>query len=195
VNIAAVVLAAGFSRRLGRPKQTIPFHGELLVERAARVAREAGLAPVFVVVGEDAGFVGQLRQQGCIVLTNTQAEEGIASSIRTGVKAAQMTSVRGLVILACDQVAICPELFQALITEPNSMAGSSYAGRVGIPAYFPASSFDQLLGLHGDVGARELLIGVRAILWEGLEVDIDTEEDLARARQLFGQVFSGPIYK
>ena len=55
-GVAAVVLAAGFSRRLGRPKQTLTLEGESLVSRAARVARDAGLSPVIVVVNPEATF-------------------------------------------------------------------------------------------------------------------------------------------
>jgi CTP:molybdopterin cytidylyltransferase MocA len=51
---------------------------------------------------------------------------------------------------------------------------------VGIPAYFPASTFDSLLQLKGDTGARDLLRNARSVLSENLSFDIDTEEDIAR---------------
>ena len=65
------------------------------------------------------------------------------------------------------------------------MVASEYAGRRGVPAYFPASAFKELMGLRGDVGARELLRGARAVELPGGELDVDTPEDLARARELF----------
>jgi CTP:molybdopterin cytidylyltransferase MocA len=69
---------------------------------------------------------------------------------------------------------------------PGRVTGSRYAGRVGIPAYFPAESFGELMELKGDVGARELLLAAWAVVEEELAVDVDTEEDLAKARAALG---------
>ena len=66
----AVVLAAGASRRLGRPKQTVVIDGETLVERTVRVVMEAELSPVIVVVSPDAEFVDALRERGCLIVVN-----------------------------------------------------------------------------------------------------------------------------
>ena len=175
---AAVILAAGFSRRLGRAKQTVVVGGETLVERAVRVAVEAGLSPVILVVRPGADFVEGLR--GCLVMVNEEAAEGMASSIRCGVRNAGDLRADGVVVMACDQVRLTAGHLQELIAEPETVAASGYAGRVGIPAYFPAAVFGDLMELRGDMGAREMLRGVRAVVDEGLVVDIDTEEDLAK---------------
>jgi CTP:molybdopterin cytidylyltransferase MocA len=165
VSTAAVILAAGFSRRLGRPKQTLKLAGETLVERAARIASEAGLSPIFIVVNREADFCTALEQRGYCVVMNERAAEGMASSIRRGVTAAKTFHASGVVLMTCDQVKLD--------------AASLYAGRKGIPAYFPASSFDALFALAGDTGARELLRPAEAIANEALAVDIDTEADAA----------------
>jgi molybdenum cofactor cytidylyltransferase len=173
VKIAGVVLAAGASTRLGRPKQTLLIESETLVERAVRVAQEAGLAPVIVVVADET-----LKVAGAESVLNVNASEGMSSSIRCGVSSA--SDCDGVVLMACDQPALSAEHLQALIAEPAEIAGSAYAGRVGVPAYFPKSSFEALLVLEGDAGARELLRGVRQVPQENLSFDIDTKEDLAR---------------
>jgi molybdenum cofactor cytidylyltransferase len=180
VSVAAVVLAAGASERLGRAKQTVVLGGETLVERAVRVAMEAGLAPVIVVVR--AG----LELSGCEVVVNEQAGEGVASSIRCGVMRAGELGVEGVVLMTCDQVALRAEHLRALRGVAGQVTGSRYAGKVGIPAYFPAASFGELRALRGDVGARELLLGAASVVEEGLELDVDTEEDVERARKLLG---------
>jgi molybdenum cofactor cytidylyltransferase len=180
--IAAVVLAAGFSRRLGYAKQTIQLGFETLIARSVRVAREAGLAPVVVVVNSE--FAEGLP--GCDVVVNELAEEGMASSIRCGVERARGAGARGVVVMACDQVRLGAEHLRALCAEAERVTGSGYLGKVGIPAYFPAASFGELLELQGDVGARELLRGAAFMVDERLAVDVDTEEDLERARTLFG---------
>ena len=180
MSIAAVILAAGFSRRLGREKQSIEFAGEMLVERAVRMAREAGLMQVIVVVNREASFCEALEERGCLIVMNELAEEGMASSIRRGVSAAWTLRASGVLLMTCDQVGLEVGHLQELVADPGRTAGSGYAGRVGIPAYFPAEKFGDLLVLQGDTGAKVLLKGERVVVDERLAVDVDTEEDLAR---------------
>jgi molybdenum cofactor cytidylyltransferase len=176
-----VVLAAGASRRLGRAKQSVEIGGVTLLERTVRVAVEAGLEPVIVVV-RDADVARWLP--GCDVVVNALAEEGMASSIRAGVARAGELGVVGVVVMACDQVGLRAEHLRDLCAEADRVTGSGYAGKVGIPAYFPAEKFGELMVLRGDVGARELLRGAAAVVDEALALDVDTEADVARARGL-----------
>ena len=180
MSIAGVILAAGFSRRLGRPKQTVVFGSETLVERAARVATASGVTPVIVVVNREADFCEALERRGCLVVMNELAAEGMASSIRRGVRAALSFRASGIILMTCDQVALEADHLRRLLDDPARIVASSYAGRTGIPAYFPASAFEELLLLHGDTGARDLLRSAATIANESLALDIDTEEDVAR---------------
>jgi len=183
MKTAAVVLAAGASRRLGRPKQTIVLSGETLLERAVRVAMEAELSPVIVVVHPEGDFGHSLQQRGCLIVVNEDAQEGMATSIRRGVNAAKMLRAAGAVLMTCDQPGVRPAHLQALCAQPGTVTGSGYAGKVGVPAYFPAASFAALMELSGDAGARELLRGARAVHDEALALDVDTEEDVAKAER------------
>jgi CTP:molybdopterin cytidylyltransferase MocA len=158
--------------------------GETLVERAVRTAQLAGLAPVIAVVRPEGDFGHALQQLGCLVVVNEEADEGIAASIRCGVQVAGMLKASGVVVMTCDQVAVTAEHLRALCAMPDAACGSGYAGKVGIPAYFPTSSFNALMQLRGDTGARELLRSARAVKTEALSFDVDTEEDVARARKL-----------
>jgi molybdenum cofactor cytidylyltransferase len=192
VKVAGIVLAAGSSLRLGEPKQLVFLGGETLLARAARVAREAGLQPVYIVFGvvvsggHDVDF-GVGKMDGCTALFNEGAAEGIASSIRAGVGAAAEAGVEGVVVMACDvQRAVSAGHLRELMAGGGEVVASEYAGRRGVPAYFPASSFKELMELRGDVGARELLRGARAVELPGGELDVDTVEELERARELFG---------
>jgi molybdenum cofactor cytidylyltransferase len=187
VKVAGIVLAAGSSRRLGKPKQLVFLGGETLLERAARVAVEAGLHPIYVVVsgGHDVDFcVGKL--DGCTPLFNEGAAEGMASSIRVGVEAAAKDGSAGVVVMACDQPAVSAGHLRELMEGGGEVVASEYAGRRGVPSYFPASSFKELMKLRGDVGARELLREARAVELLGGELDVDTVEELERVRELFG---------
>jgi CTP:molybdopterin cytidylyltransferase MocA len=183
VKIAAVVLAAGASTRLGRPKQIVVIDGETLVERAVRTASAAGLSPVILVVADKAREVA-----GAQSILNPDANEGIASSIRCGVNAA--AGCDGVVLMTCDQPALTADHLRALCGAGDAAMGSAYAGKVGIPAYFPASMFGELMQLEGDTGARGLLSRARSISAEELSFDIDTEEDIAR---LADKIKSSPL--
>jgi CTP:molybdopterin cytidylyltransferase MocA len=67
----------------------------------------------------------------------------------------------------------------------GDLAASAYAGRLGVPAYFPKAVFGDLRELHGDTGARELLKSARSVELVNGELDIDTAEDLKRMREIF----------
>jgi CTP:molybdopterin cytidylyltransferase MocA len=86
--------------------------------------------------------------------------------------------------MACDQPGVRSEHLRALVAEPERVTGSRYAGRTGVPAYFPAASFEALLGLTGDAGAREMLRSAAFVEDEALALDVDTEADVEQARRL-----------
>lgn len=183
MSVAAVILAAGTSRRLGRPKQDVVLAGETLLQRTIRVAHEASLSPVIVVSRTNANHAN-ISSSGkpVIMAINLEPDEGVASSIRCGIAAAASHEVAGAVILACDQPTLRADHLRALVEDENHTTGSAYAGSVGVPAYFPVTSFPSLLQLRGDVGARKLLIDAHSVSAEDLTHDIDTEQDLAAAR-------------
>jgi len=183
VSIAAIILAAGASRRLGRSKQDVVVAGETLLHRAVRVAHEAPLSPVIVVAHPRAEYPNSFESgSDLIIAVNPETDEGIASSIRCGVSVASTQGVAGAVILTCDQPALRAGHLLALVEDENRIAGSAYTGSIGVPAYFPAAIFPLLLQLHGDTGARKLLVNSHAIPAEELTFDIDTDDDLAAAR-------------
>lgn len=185
--IAAVVLAAGASTRLGEAKQMAVLGGETLLERAVRTAREAGCAPVVVVLG--AAYVEILahsRFGDAVPVINDEWKEGMASSIRLGVRTLGFIAkdAEGVVLMTCDQPVVTVEHLR-LLTLQQEIKASRYANRNGVPAYFPRKYFSQLMALTGDAGARTLLAQARSEDLAHGELDIDTAEDFARARELF----------
>lgn len=189
MKTAAVVLAAGASKRLGELKQLVLLGEETLLERAVRVASEAGCAPVVVVVGaEYAQVLGNCQLGDAVPVINDRWEEGMASSIRLGVRTLGTIAkdAAGVVIMTCDQPAVTASHLRTL-TDGGEVTASHYAGRSGVPAYFPASMFGELMKLRGDAGARELLRTARSVQLPHGELDVDTTVDLDRMRELFGQ--------
>jgi molybdenum cofactor cytidylyltransferase len=183
--IAAIILAAGSSKRLGQPKQLVEVGGETLLHRAVNKAINARFDPVIVVVNH-ASLIEPLQAIGVQVLVNHHHLEGMSTSIHAGVRWASGSNVSGVVIMACDQPAVTTQHLLELTSHPEIMSGSGYAGKIGIPAYFPAATFGDLMILEGDSGAREMLRNARTVFAEDLQLDVDTQEDLHRARQLFG---------
>ncbi len=186
---SAVVLAAGASTRLGELKQLARLGDETLLDRAVRVAKDAGCSPIVVVLGYDAWRMRETCDlSGTIVLLNRRYDEGMASSIQCGLKgigeATGCSEATGCIVMTCDQPAVTAQHLQALMAN-GDLAASQYAGRRGVPAYFPASTFDELKKLTGDTGARALLQTARTVELPHGELDIDTTQDLEQARKLF----------
>ena len=181
---AALVLAAGASTRLGRPKQLVRLQGETLLERAVRVAGEAELTPVVVVLGSGAKQVTDACDlRSTWVVVNAGWAEGMGSSIRTGMELVQgFPEVSGVMVMTCDMPGTAPAHLRALGQQPDTVVGSTYDGRRGVPAYFPRATFPELLRLRGDTGARELLRRAPAVELTGGEMDVDTVADLERLR-------------
>ena len=187
MTVAAVVLAAGGSTRLGSPKQLALLGGERLLERAVRVAREAGCGPVVVVLGaEYPAIIAGCSLGDAVLVIHPDWTQGMGESIRLGVRAASLVArlAKGLVLMTCDQPTVTAEHLRGLM-ESGEVRASRYAGRNGVPAYFPARCFSELMWLPGDAGARGLLQEAAHLPLAGGELDIDTVEDLERARAIF----------
>lgn len=185
-HLGAVVLAAGASKRLGQSKQLLRYRGETLVERAVRIAYEAGAETVFVVLGGDYQPVFEVLQRyqpELRLLLNQRWAEGMGTSVALAAAAAERHEVDDLLVLTCDQIAVTPQHLRELVAASHRehVVASSYAERRGVPALFPDFSFHALQQVGGDRGARDLLQNddVVQLALPGGEIDIDTPEDLA----------------
>ena len=190
--VAAIVLAAGASRRLGRPKQLLLHGGQTLLERALRLVREAGASPLLVVLGAHLDLIrASIQLNDALPVVNGQWKQGIASSIHAGLHAldASAPEASAALLVACDQPRLTASHLRALIETFSAQAApaivaSSYAGILGVPAVFPRAVFPHLLALGGDQGARALLASppcpLIAIEFAGGEVDIDLPADLTQ---------------
>jgi CTP:molybdopterin cytidylyltransferase MocA len=186
-----VLLAAGGSSRLGRPKQLVRRNRRPLLLNAVLVAREA-LGPnarIVVVLGADAlRLRAVLRREAphVRVALNARWSLGLASSLRAGI-AALPASAAAAIVLLVDQPDVDAAALRRLIAawhrHPAAPAASRYAGKVGVPAILPRRTWPAARALEGDVGARALLRGHRfATLVDIPEAafDVDTVDDLAR---------------
>lgn len=187
VMVSAVVLGAGSSTRMGRPKLALPVRGVPMIRRVAEVALASRCVEVVMVLGTHADVYRPLLESLPLrIVLNPDPEEGMGSSIRVGVEAVA-TDAEGLVLLLADQPFVTPEVIDRLIdtatTDGRRIVASAFAGTVGPPAYFHRALFLELLTLEGDRGARSVIEaypkeGVALPLAEADAADIDTAVDL-----------------
>jgi molybdenum cofactor cytidylyltransferase len=188
-------LAAGGSRRLGRPKQLERYGAASLLRHCAAAARASRCAPVSVVLGAHADACAlELAGLDLLVVRNERWQEGASTSIRAGLAAVRehAPAAAGLIIALADQPLVTAAVFDRLAalsgTTGAAIVACEYSGSVGPPAFFARSIFPELELLRGDRGAKQIILAdpartVRLPLPEGA-CDVDTEEDVARCRSL-----------
>ena len=185
--IAGLVLAAGSSTRMGRPKQLIRHRGTSLVSRAVDAAIGGGCDPVIAVLGANAEVVREeIGNRPVETVINADWGAGMAGSIRTGVQALAGRAVGAALLLPCDQphleAALVRRILEAFDGRPGRMVACEYAGTIGIPVLFERSRFAELTRLSGDRGARAILDRhpqeVVRIGWPDGAHDVDRPGDL-----------------
>jgi molybdenum cofactor cytidylyltransferase len=187
--VAGVVLAAGGSTRLGRPKALLDWHGEPFVRAVTSTALAAGLQPVVVVTGSDAPQVEQaLQGLPASLVHNSEWEMGQSSSIKAALQTLPAKTGAAVFLLA-DQPQIGSNVIDTLRARHAASLSPIVAPLVmeehrGNPVLFDRITFPDLLALQGDVGGRGVFSKhhVDYVPWydQRLLLDVDTEEDYRR---------------
>ncbi|MBN2700462.1 MAG: nucleotidyltransferase family protein [Methylothermaceae bacterium] len=186
-GIAGLVLAAGASSRLGRPKQLLTLDGVPLVRRTVLNALESLCDRVFVVVGAHRNLIMEaISDLDVAPVYNRAWREGMGGSVRVGI--ARMGNYRAVLIILTDQIRVGVAHLDRLIEafeRYGEIAASKYADTLGVPALFPRRYFDDLQRLSGDSGAKFLLERyarrvIRIPCPEAI-VDIDDAYDLQKS--------------
>ena len=183
-----MLLAAGQSSRMGRPKQLLPYKGQPMVLHAVQSALGSKLGPVLVVLGANASLLQPMLQPLPVhTLVNEQWQQGMASSIKAGLQLMlqQWPRATHLLIMLADQPFVTAHTLQQLaqLQQQTSKpaAACAYAQAWGTPAIFDSTFWPALLTLQGDTGARKLLAKhpeqVAILPFEKGTVDIDTWDD------------------
>ena len=146
--IAAVILAAGRSERMGRPKQLLPYRGTSFLRRAVNCAIEASCEPTFAVLGANLDEVlSELEGAAAEVVVNNKWRAGIGTSVSAGVRAVAKNApeAEAVLLMTCDQPLIAPPLLRKLCKKfdgvERRIVASAYAGTLGVPAVFGRSLF------------------------------------------------------
>jgi molybdenum cofactor cytidylyltransferase len=189
-SIAGVVLAAGTSSRMGKNKLTLSVGGKPMVTHAVDAALGAGLDPVIVVTGHDAGAVRQaLGNRAVQLVQNDEFAKGLSTSLRAGIRAVP-PACEGAVVLLGDMPGITAALVEKVVAAFNPgddrlICVAAAKGERGHPVLWARQFFPELESLTGDSGGRglmarypELICDVEADDGAPL-ADIDTPEALA----------------
>jgi molybdenum cofactor cytidylyltransferase len=193
--VGIVILAAGGSTRLGRPKQLLPYQGRSLLRRAAETAIATSCRPVIVVLGATADACrSELQDLPVLTVQNPDWTEGLSSSIRLGVATLQAASPPPLdaaIVMLCDQPLLTAAILEALVTTFETtdceIVASDYGGASGVPALFHHRLFPELLRLTGPQGAKQVMRlhaeQTRAIPFPDGAIDVDTPADYEKLKR------------
>lgn len=189
MRATGLVLAAGGSRRLGRPKQLLPYRGSTLLGATLARAADLGLDQLLVTVGGSAEDVlDQVDLAGAEVVVNPAFTTGCSSSIAVAVDRVD-AGASGILLLLGDQPEVPTEAVEALLAGvaaapggPEAVMGACrYADGVGHPFWLGRQVFDELRDLHGDKGVWRLLDArpdaVLVDVAADVPRDVDTWED------------------
>jgi molybdenum cofactor cytidylyltransferase len=184
VRVAGLVLAAGGSRRLGQPKQLLPYGDATLLDHTLSTARACAFHQLLCVIGGGAEGVREaVDLRGVEVVENPVFGSGCSSSIAAAVGAID-PACDVLVLLLGDQPGVTPRTVAALLGGRGDapLAACRYADGRGHPLAFSRSVFDDLRGLHGDKAVWKLLdqraAQVADVAVAGdVPLDVDTWED------------------
>ncbi len=186
-HVAAVVLAAGLSTRMGGQKCLLPVEARPMVQRVVDAALASAAAEVVVVLGHEAVLVREtLRGRPVAMVVNPRYAEGMSTSLQAGIQAVAGECEAALFLLG-DQPFVTPELLDRLIArfaaDRSSVVRPTVGGRPANPVLVCASLFPDLLAQRGDVGGREVVsrhsseVSLVAVDDARLVMDIDTAAD------------------
>ncbi len=184
-GLAGLLLAAGPSTRLGRPKQVVLYRELTLVAHVVNQALAYCGAGLVVVTGaHHEQVITALDGLPVEAVYNPDWREGMGSSVRTG--ATQIDpDCQAIMLMLCDQPMInradFSSLVNAWVSRPERIAAAEYADTCGVPAIFPMSFRQDLMSLKGDQGGKQIINRAQCISTVKIpsaEFDVDTPDDL-----------------
>jgi molybdenum cofactor cytidylyltransferase len=196
-GLQIIILAAGLSSRFGRPKALARVRDTTLLRRTLALTAGLTIARVMVIVPRST-LRGRREARGFKValVANRRRAEGLSSSVRAGIARARNSAA--VLILPVDMAALRRRDLERLIARWHAARRRVAARRIGapgatahggVPLILPRWLYARALHVTGDIGLRELVIGLAAeqrvlVDLPSAELDVDTQQDLRRARRL-----------
>lgn len=189
-----ILLAAGSSSRLGRPKQLIEFQGKKLIQKAIEEAQKSKVDSLVVVLGWNPELIKSGFDTKKIPLViNENWEEGMASSMQTGLRfLMEKEHPDQVILMLVDQPFVDTDLLNSLILvkekSGKGIVACSYSHTLGVPAIFDRAYFEEMVSLKGSEGAKKVILknsdDVFPIDFPLGAVDLDTPEDIEKLKDL-----------
>lgn len=189
-SVAIILLAAGASTRMGRPKLLLKYGSRNFLRHAAEMASASVCRPILVVFG---AYANQLQSEiddlPVQQVMNERWADGMGSSIRAGLEALEHCDREGIskavVLMLCDQpcvtAAVINHLVRVFRSSSKGIVASEYGGTVGVPALFAREYFAALGALSGSAGAKQIIAAhaseVMRVPFPQGATDVDTPED------------------
>ncbi len=190
MKTGVILLAAGSSSRLGRPKQLINYQDKTLIQHSIEAALNSTANDLVVVLGSNSELIQTgIESKEVPVLVHEHWEEGMSSSMQCGLRYLIETSqVEQVILMLCDQPYVTQDLLDQLMNGKKAsrkgILACSYSGTVGVPALFDQTYFPELFALKGAEGAKKVILNhqedVFLIGFPLGAVDLDTEEDVQK---------------
>jgi len=175
--LAAVILSAGASSRMGRPKALLPYREGTFLEHLIQVTRHPRIGVTRVVLGAGAETIRSVAKlDPSVVVLNPNWELGQLSSIWTGIRSLEGIDTDGIVLCPVDHPLVSARLVSDLVDrfyeEKKAIVLPTYKGKRGHPAIFSSQLFTELLAAPAELGARSVVWAHSA---DVLEVPTDEE--------------------
>ena len=195
-HIAAVILAAGMSSRMGEAKQLLRLGDRTLLEQVIDNVRSSGVDDIVLVLGHGADAIRQsIATKNLKIVVNDAYREGMGTSLRTGISSLPPEMTAALIVLA-DQPFVRPETLRLLMDQYRKSNAHivipMYKGFRGNPVLLDRCVFPEVMALQGDIGCRAVfgnhLEGIVKAPVEdvGILLDLDSREDFERLKN-FGR--------
>jgi molybdenum cofactor cytidylyltransferase len=192
--ISAIVLAAGLSSRMGKPKLVLPLKGRPVLGRVLTVLRRSKVDEIVVVLGSEAELVRKkIRFKGEKVVVNPRYVRGMSTSIRAGLEGVSRGADAAVIVLGDQPLlssSVVDILVDAFLSKRAPIIVPAYRGQRGNPVLFSRSVFPEIMKIDGDRGAKSVIDAHGNEVLEvevrdaGVILDVDTPSDLRRAAGL-----------
>jgi molybdenum cofactor cytidylyltransferase len=189
MKIGIVILSAGASARLGKPKQLLKFGEKTLLRRAAETALATNCRPVIAVLGAHAEIIkAEIADLPLQIVFNNLWQEGMSASIKAGLKECLRIEpgIEAVILMLCDQPFVISKtlarLIEAYQATKKPVAACEYNHTAGVPALFAREVFSELMNLQGEAGAKAVIKKFAAsdlakVAAPEATVDVDTTAD------------------